>query len=532
MLEDSQQLCAFPKFPLHLKQINSDYFMKPFTFIALLFCCLFFTQCADKPDKSTSSESEFYYSHQNLPRLAAEWEPALGTVLSWPLSVPHQLVIELSRDYQLYVMVENDNTQADAVSWFLKWEMDTSRVHFIQAPQGVDASWLRDWGPHAVFAPDGTFSLANPNYINSTPISRMGCEDSLHFIFMKTDPDGTRVVDPTAAENNAPEYIAKALNVPIVNLPFVFTGGNIMTDGLGNAISTCIIVNENKFNGMSKSDFLQSASDLLGIRNYDIISNFEPRGIQHIDCYLKILDENRMFVVRPPEGHPERAVYDSIVDHELSKLKNAYGRPYEILRLATDRYEGDKLAAYTNSIIINQHIYVPLFGIAQDSIALQQWRAAMPGYTVKGFEFVIANEPALSEKASSYYTYIGWTFGDALHCRTRAIWDPEMLFISVNRESSVSAKNKNFPIHATVIDYGAPTLAPSSVELYFREKGTGDWTNQLMTKDGSDQWFSGSIPISKSGTTMEYYISATSSSGRKASRPATAPKGYFEVEVE
>jgi agmatine deiminase len=506
--------------------------MKPFPLFALLISCLFFTQCADKQVESSSSDPSFYYDQGNLPRLAAEWEPALGTVLSWPLSVPHKLVIELARDYGLFVMVENDSTQADAVGWFLKWEMDTSRVQFIQAPQGVDASWLRDWGPHAVFASDGTFSLANPNYINSTPISGMGCEDSLHFLFMKTDPDGARVVDPTTAENNAPEYIAKALKVPAVNLPFVFTGGNIMTDGLGNAISTCIIVNENKFNGMSKTDFMQSANDLLGIRKYDIIPNFEPRGIQHIDCYLKILDENRLFVVRPPDGHPERLVYDSIVDNELSKLKNVYGRPYEILRLDTDRYEGEKLAAYTNSIIINQHIYVPLFGIAQDSIALQQWRAAMPGYTVKGFEFVIADEPALSVKARSYYTNIGWTFGDALHCRTRAIWDPEMLFISVNRESTVSSKKKEFNIHATVIDYSSSTLTPESVELHFRAKGKTDWITKTMIKDGSDQWYAGSIPLENSGSIIEYYITATSSSGKKASRPATAPDGYFEVEVE
>jgi agmatine deiminase len=506
--------------------------MKPFTFIALLFCCLFFIQCADKQVESSSSDPSFYYDQGNLPRLAAEWEPALGTVLSWPLSVPHKLVIELARDYQLYVMVENDSTQTDAVSWFLKWEMDTSRIEFIQAPQSVDASWLRDWGPHPVFAPDGTFSLANPNYINSTPNSGRGCEDSLSFIFMTTDKEGNKIVDPTDTENQAPEFIAKALAVPVVTLPFVFTGGNIMTDGLGNALSSCIIVNENKYNGMSKAEFFQSAENLLGIRNYDIISNFEPRGIQHVDCYLKFLDENRLFVVRPPQGHPERSVYDSIVDHELTKLKNAYGRPYEILRLDTERYEGEKLAAYTNSIIINQHIYVPLFGIAQDSIALQQWRAAMPGYTVKGFEFNIEEEPALSEGARKHYTKIGWTYGDALHCRTRAIWDPRMLFISVNRESSVSSKKKEFSIHATVIDYSSASLTPDTVELHFRPKGKTNWTTKTMTKNGSDKWYAGIIPLENSGTTIEYYISASSSSGRKASRPATAPKGYFEVEVE
>ena len=38
-------------------------------------------------------------------RLVAEWEPALGTLIRWPLGIPSDLVVELASDDFLYVLV-------------------------------------------------------------------------------------------------------------------------------------------------------------------------------------------------------------------------------------------------------------------------------------------------------------------------------------------------------------------------------------------------------------------------------------------
>jgi len=144
--------------------------------------------------------------------------------------------------------------------------------------------------------------------------------------------------------------------------------------------------------------FLHLNKELLGIERYNILSNFEKWGIQHIDCYMKLLDEERIVVIEPPKNHELFQVYENIIENEIKKLKNPYGRPYEIIRIKTERYDEDRLAAYTNSLIVNKTIYVPLFNIEGDSVALRTWQQVMPGYTIKGFGFKLTDEPVISQK--------------------------------------------------------------------------------------------------------------------------------------
>ena len=44
-------------------------------------------------------------------RVVAEWEPALGTMIRWPLGIPSDLVVELASDDILYVLVETNNQE-------------------------------------------------------------------------------------------------------------------------------------------------------------------------------------------------------------------------------------------------------------------------------------------------------------------------------------------------------------------------------------------------------------------------------------
>lgn len=78
-------------------------------------------------------------------------EPAVGVLITWPLSIPHQLVIELAKDTKVQILVEDMKSKQDAIKWLSKWGILPSRIRFITAPLGIDASWTRDWGPHAVF---------------------------------------------------------------------------------------------------------------------------------------------------------------------------------------------------------------------------------------------------------------------------------------------------------------------------------------------------------------------------------------------
>src|SRR4030095_8425021 len=107
----------------------------------------------------------------NANRVAAEWETATGTMIVWPLCIPYKLAVELAKDRHLYTLVENQKSKNQTVKWYDKWGIDSASNTFIYSPQGIDSWWIRDWGPAAVFTPDGSMKLADGKYIYSTPVS-------------------------------------------------------------------------------------------------------------------------------------------------------------------------------------------------------------------------------------------------------------------------------------------------------------------------------------------------------------------------
>jgi agmatine deiminase len=478
-------------------------------------------------DHKESSEVNFY-TQGNANRVAAEWEPALGTMVAWPLSVPYKLVVELARDNHLYTLVENEASKKEAGEWYTKWGINPESNTFVISPQGIDSWWVRDWGPSAVFSSDGKMKLADGKYIFSTPVTDMACDDSLTFIYQTPDKKTIK----TETDDNATAFLAKGLNMDLLDLPYVNTGGNVLTDGLGTAFSSCILLNENKFYGVPKEKFMQLNKDLLGFERYNVLSNFEKRGIQHIDCFMKLLDEERVLVIEPPKDHELRQVYENIVKNELSGLKSAYGRPYEILRIKSDTYVENRLAAYTNSIIINKTIYVPLFQIREDHLALKRWQEVMPGYTVKGFTYDLDKEPFLPQKVKEHYMTYGWDNGDALHCRTRAVWDPEMLFISMKRVDRIIDSKDKSKVYATIIDYSGKGLVRNECKLMWRLAGEKNWHSILLDQANDTQHFLAEIPFGKPGNKVEYYISAASHSGKAENRPATAPSGFYSFSIK
>ncbi len=484
--------------------------------------------CTHQKSSRLSSLENHYYTQANTNRTAAEWEPAVGTMVVWPLGVPYKLVVELAKDNHLYTLVENDSSKKEAQKWYSQWGIAAANNTFITAPQGIDAWWTRDWGPSAIFTPDGTMKLGDGKYIYATPDSKIGCDDSLKFIYVDKD----NKIIKTEIDDNATVPLGKGLNMEVLDLPFITTGGNVMTDGLGTAFSSCILLNENRFYNVSGDKFFTLNRELAGFSRYHIVSNFEKFGIQHVDCLMKLLDEERILVAEPPTDHELYPIYENIVQNELKKLKTVYGRPYQILRIKIGRYDKEQLAAYTNSIIVNKTIYVPLFQVKEDSEAIKTWQEAMPGYTVKGFTFALKDEPYTTAELRKHYKNYGWNHGDALHCRTRAVWDREMLYISVKRLPQTVASSEKMNLYATIIDYSKKGLENKSAKLHWRIKGKAGWQEMLLNTTNNDTHFYARIPAGRSGQTIEYYISAESKSGRKETRPTTAPLGTYQCTLQ
>jgi hypothetical protein len=202
----------------------------------------------------------------------------------------------------------------------------------------------------------------------------------------------------------------------------------------------------------------------------------------------------------------------------LATITSVYGRPYTLLRIDTPRYRKDYLANYTNALILNQKVYVPLFGIAGDKPALETWRAAMPGYEVCGFEFSQGED--------------SWSYTDSLHCRTRAIWDRNMLHMTHERLGARVARADKQPIEVHIRDYSGTGLIEDKLQLVWRTVESPKWTQVRLEPAAQAHIFQATIEGLRPGQSVEYYLTAASRSGRQESLPRTAPKGCYAFKVE
>jgi len=442
-----------------------------------------------------------------LPRVAAEWEPALGALVAWPPVVPDELLVEITKDDRLFLLVDDEAAQREAEAKLEELDIDLEAVDFILVGDSSSLAWPRDWGPFALFDEEEMFHLADPRFLDY-PSATPACKGRLYSMdILGLDP----------IDDDATEVVAKTLGFSNLRLPFVLTGGNALVDGHGTAFSTCVMLNENRqYLGVSKDEFFRTVEARLGISNYVIVPNFEWFGIQHIDCLLKPLDEETILVKRVPEGHPDHGTIEEIVAY-LATLTNPHDRPYRIVRIDTPPYLlGHFVANYTNSLILNKKILVPLFGIPADEAALQTWRELMPGYEVIGFE-----------NPGSW----GWSWLDALHCRVRAMWDPEMLYMHHRRLDERVEAAPSFRVETQIRDHSGADLIEEELKLSWRLRGNADW-QETPLKAGSDpEAFSADISGPEPGDTVEYFLSAADRSGRHETLPRGAPEGFYTFTV-
>jgi len=442
-------------------------------------------------------------------RVAAEWEPVLGALVAWPLAVPVSLVAEIALDDTLFLLVDGEAARSEARMALAGWGVDLEKVEFIVAAPGHARPWPRDWGPPARFSADGAYTLVDPTF-DDYPFSKAACDSPLYY-------QKTWFLSRFVEDDDATRVVADTLGYANIQVPVVLTGGNALVDGHGTIFSTCTMLNENRRLGITEDVFFAEVSQNLGISRYVVVPNFETFGIQHIDCFLKPLDEERILVARPPEGHSHSERAEAIV-RELETLTTVHGRAYEILRIDTPPYWRNFMPAYTNSLILNRKVLVPLFGIPADQQALDTWRRAMPGYEVIGFEH--------DQEGAE-----GWLWFDALHCRVRSVWDPEGLHMAHRRMDQLVAPADEHPIEVRIEARSRADLIADELMLSWRIDGRQEWQRVPLEASPDQGTYSASIPGATAGETVEYFVSAADESGRRESLPRTAPDGFYTFTV-
>jgi agmatine deiminase len=172
----------------------------------------------------------------------------------------------------------------------------------------------------------------------------------------------------------------------------MLSGGNFMTDGNGMGFFGSVILKEN--NTWSEDSLRKNLRQYLGLDSVVFVRSMQLDGTGHIDMFSKFLNDTLILVgdyVNPGDGYGQNPqILDDNAD-SLSKMKNLDGRPFNVVRIpmppfyqvGTDLY----MPSYTNSLIINKKVLVPIYGDtlgSLDTMALNIYKKYMPDYEVIG----------------------------------------------------------------------------------------------------------------------------------------------------
>lgn len=534
-------------------------------------------------------------------RIVAEWEPALGSMIRWPLGIPGELVRELAEEDSLYVLVENINQQNQAINSFQNLNVILPHVRFILTD--TYSHWTRDYGPHFLIGIGGGFQVINQQF-NGYP-EESGCAqqqldcdenmllyDCLGYPFCNNEPAypeqgydcyvndqycqdfnndgqimdwlgdgycddgswnldfrcdeygwdcgdcGDEIIDPNGYCDTRTETIprrsdpvqgrplpevlrgwdedddtnpdfAQQMGWEVLDLPYFWTGGNVMMDGYNTAFSTVLMPNEND---MDPQAFTTAMAQALNLTDYYILDNPNVSSIQHIDTAAKLLGPEKILVKQLSGSSPEYECFEHLAQ-TLSALDTQYNRPYEIVRIycpdiTGGGWETNPTAAYTNSLILNRKVLVPQYGIPEDELAIQTYIQEMPGYEIIGFDGAPGSP---------------WYGEDALHCRVMGVFDPLMLHISHQsiRNENVSP-NEPVMVNAEIQDYSGAGIDTEQVLLHYRNSVDPDWLEgpMMAVEDG---FYTGVLPAMNTGQEIQYYISAVNLNGKVVQHP---PAGW------
>ncbi len=405
-------------------------------------------------------------------RNCAEWEPLTGVLIRYPLGLPYSLLRDFDDDLTIHVVVSSGYLSSAKAS-FVANSVDTTKVQWLVKPN--DSIWTRDYGPWFVF--DGNGDIAIVDHVYNRPWR----------------PN----------DNKIPGELGAQLGIPVIGHDMYHTGGNYMTDGALFSMSSDLVYNEaSSTHGMTPAQVDALMNDYYGITTYNVVTDIATGGIHHIDTWAKFLDEETVLIKETWTSHytwsnlEQRATL-------IGSLISSTGRNYEVHRVYCPNIGGGEPASYTNSLVANERIYVPLFGNAvYDPLALQAYEDAMPGYDVRG------------------YIYGGFITDDALHCRAKGVMDAGML-----RVAHVPVKDDTVgpvTIAATVDDRSEAGLA--AVELRYRVDG-GAWATLSMASVGGDD-YEATIPGAGADVVVDYYVLASDLTGREEGYPRVAPAGW------
>ena len=431
-------------------------------------------------------------------RTMAEWEEVEYLLVTWEpafQNILRQIVAVGVNECKVVITTQN---QASVASYLTAGGVDLTNITFMN--EDWDSIWIRDYAGNTIYSDD------------------VGDRALTDWIYNRPRPNDNVMPLAHAGLVGLPIYVTDTGNNDLVN-----TGGNFMSDGLGNAFASELILEENEpgnpygVSAKTEAEIDAIMESYMGIQSYIKMEKLQYDVIHHIDMHMKLLDEETLLVSEYPDGVADGPQIEANIDYVLSNFLSPFGTPYEVKWIpappsAGGAYPdtGGHYRTFTNAVFINKSILVPTYRPEVNAPALAYWEELMPGYNIVGIDVDNPGENLIAQLG-------------AIHCITHTIGVADPLWI-VHQPVDEAAVNSTVSIDAMIKHNSGITEA----SVFWRDEGTTSYTEVPMTLVSGDSW---TAALNVGTGSIEYYIFAEANSGKTMSRPIVAPDGYWTMNV-
>jgi agmatine deiminase len=326
--------------------------------------------------------------------MPAEWEPHEGTWLQWPQDKVYRgyelkleriwlSMVDALHDHEYVHIIVADERQRDHVGDQLVYhKIGLKNVDFHIIP--TNDVWARDNGPIFVVNNDGEIAITD-------------------WIF---NGWGNRF--PYDLDNKVPSLIGKKLDMPVFKGPMVLEAGAVEVNGNGTFLATrTSIIDSQRNPGMSQENIEAVLSQYLGVSHFIWLTGAGRRECDlwgdetdsHIDIVARFTDESTILYNWTNNLSDPRYRMLAKSYEELRAATTESGKSLTLVPLPlpevhqTSTIPGWRKstladAAYSNYLIANNVVLVPVYGHAYDQHALRIIGEQFPGREIVGIEVV------------------------------------------------------------------------------------------------------------------------------------------------
>jgi len=271
-------------------------------------------------------------------RPLAEYEPSQAVMMrpSGSIGSFHRGIIEgLAGRVDRLVVFHTPGQAEDMKDEILDLGVDEAALEMLNVEK-TDSIWTRDYGPISHVTQDGSIGFVDFRYYKN------------------------RMYDDAI-----PTKLANAWGTNVFRVSMSYEGGNFMADPHGTCYMTEKIYKQNA--GHDKEQIDSWMAQYLGCSQMVVAPWPKGLGTGHIDMFAKLMNDGTVLLGNYADGvQSENGKMLNDFADKLASVVTESGKSLKIIRLPLPWDETGVWYTYTNSLIVNDVVLVPVFSSFED----------------------------------------------------------------------------------------------------------------------------------------------------------------------